>query len=346
MHNGARSKDAGRGERGAAARAAHRAAGEAGGGAGGGGPLVTVPGVQVRVPGSTSNVGAGFDCVGIAIERRLSATFRVDRALGAPVRVERRGTLQAVTVPSDRDWLFAGFVAACRGAGCKVPGGVMIDATSEIPIGRGLGSSGAATVAGALAARALLGLELDDEMLARLCAEVEHHPDNVAPAIYGGAVLAVPGPEGRLTVAPLEVHASLVFVFAVPEVEVATERARAALPPSVSHRTAATAAAKAGALIAGLARADAGLLAAALDDVLHVPHRRALVPGYDAVTAAARATGAFGATLSGSGSSILAVRPARRDAGVADAVARAGRGRVGRVETCGRPGARHACAIA
>src|SRR2546421_1559485 len=212
MHNGARSKDAGRGERGAAARAAHRAAGEAGGGAGGGGPLVTVPGVQVRVPGSTSNVGAGFDCVGIAIERRLSATFRVDRALGAPVRGERRGSLQAVTVPSDRDWLFAGFVAACRGAGCKVPGGVMIDAASEIPIGRGLGSSGAATVAGALAARALLGLELDDAALARLCADVEHHPDNVAPAIYGGAVLAVPGPEGRLTVAPLEVHGSLVFV--------------------------------------------------------------------------------------------------------------------------------------
>src|SRR5437773_3330790 len=188
MHNGARSKDAGRGERGAAARAAHRAAGEAGGGAGGGGPPVTVPGVQVRVPGSTSNVGAGFDCVGIAIERRLSATFRVDRALGAPVRVERRGTLQAVTVPSDRDWLFAGFVAACRGAGCKVPGGVMIDAASEIPIGRGLGSSGAATVAGALAARALLGLELDDAALARLCADVEHHPDNVAPAGEGGVV--------------------------------------------------------------------------------------------------------------------------------------------------------------
>src|SRR5437588_13017826 len=132
MHNGARSKDAGRGERGAAARAAHRAAGEAGGGAGGGGPLVTVPGVQVRVPGSTSNVGAGFDCVGIAIDRRLSAAVRLEQG-GAPVRIDRRGTLQAVTVPADRDSLFAGFVAACRGAGCKVPGGVVIDATSEIP---------------------------------------------------------------------------------------------------------------------------------------------------------------------------------------------------------------------
>jgi len=169
---------------------------------------VTVATVQVRVPGSTSNVGAGFDCVGIAIDRRLSAAVRLEQG-GAPVRIDRRGTLQAVTVPADRDSLFAGFVAACRGAGCKVPGGVVIDATSEIPIGRGLGSSGAATVAGALAARALLGLELDDAALARLCADVEHHPDNVAPAIYGGAVLAVPGPEGRLTVAPLDVHASL-----------------------------------------------------------------------------------------------------------------------------------------
>src|SRR5947208_2995969 len=231
-------------------------------------------------------------------------------------------TAGAVTAPSDRDWLFAGFVAACRGAGCKVPGGVMIDAASEIPIGRGLGSSGAATVAGALAARALLGLELDDAALARLCADVEHHPDNVAPAIYGGAVLAVPGPEGRLTVAPLEVHGSLVFVFAVPDFAVETEQARAALPSTVSHRTADTAAAKAAALVAGLARADAPLLAAALDDVLHAPHRRSLVRGYDAVTAAARAAGAFGATLSGSGSSILAVTPAFAAKAVATTMAR------------------------
>src|SRR6059036_1030435 len=280
---------------------------------------MTPASVLVRVPGSTSNVGAGFDCVGIAIDRRLSATARLEPSPGAPVRIDRRGTLCAVTVPPDRDSLFAGFAAACRGAGCRVPAGLVIDAGSDIPVGRGLGSSGAATVAGALAARALLGLELDDEMLARLCAEVEHHPDNVAPAIYGGAVLAVPGPE------------------------VATERARAALPPSVSHRTAATAAAKAGALIAGLARADAGLLAAALDDVLHVPHRRALVPGYDAVTAAARATGAFGATLSGSGSSILAVTPASAAPGVADAMAHAWRALGVTVETfvLSRPAGRY-----
>ena len=86
------------------------------------------PSVVVRVPGSTSNVGAGFDCVGIALDHRLSATARLDASLAVPVRIERRGTLQAVTVPSDRDSLFTGFVAACRGAARKVPGGLVIDA--------------------------------------------------------------------------------------------------------------------------------------------------------------------------------------------------------------------------
>src|SRR6266702_4300344 len=249
------------------------------------------------------------------VERRRGIRLRRDRDRSPPQRdgparaVVRRAAPHRPTRHADRRDRAAGPRLAVRRLRRRLPAGLVIDAGSDIPVGRGLGSSGAATVAGALAARALLGLGLDDDMLARLCAEVEHHPDNVAPAIYGGAVLAVPGPEGRLTVAPLEVHASLVFVFAVPDVEVATERARAALPPSVSHRTAATAAAKAG----------------ALDDVLDVPHRRALVPGYDAVTAAARAAGAFGATLSGSGSSILAVTPASAAPGVADAMAHAWR---------------------
>src|SRR2546430_1179294 len=179
MFDGAGPEDAGRGEGGAAGSAAHGAGCQASGGPGGGERAVTVATVQVRVPGSTSNVGAGFDCVGIAIDRRLSAAVRLEQG-GAPVRIDRRGTLQAVTVPADRDSLFAGFVAACRGAGCKVPGGVVIDATSAIPIGRGLGSSGAATVAGALAPRAPLGPELDGTALARLRALVGPHPDKLA----------------------------------------------------------------------------------------------------------------------------------------------------------------------
>lgn len=111
--------------------------------------------------------------------------------------------------------------------------------------------------------------------------------------------------------APLAVHESLAFVFAVPPLEVTTAAARAVLPSSVSFGDAIRALQRSAALTHGLATGDPALLGQALDDVLHVPYRRALVPGYDAVVAGAIAAGAFGATLSGSGSSMVAV--GRRD---------------------------------
>jgi len=139
--------------------------------------------------------------------------------------------------------------------------------------------------------------------------------------VYGGANLVLPASSGLL-VTPLVVHESLAFVFAVPALTVETKRARAVLPASVTHAQAAQAAAKSAALVHGLAHADARLLAAGFDDVLHVPFRRSLVPGFDAVTAAARAAGAFGATLSGSGPTVLAVAPLGRAAAVGDAMVR------------------------
>jgi homoserine kinase len=277
---------------------------------------------SVRVPGSTSNLGAGFDCIGVAVERWLRVTARAGAA--APLAIDRRGTLRALDAPPDADLVYRGFAAACRRAGREVPAGLALGADSDIPVARGLGSSAAATVAGAAAATALLGLELDRDALAVLCTELEGHPDNVAAAVYGGANLVLPASHGLL-VTPLVVHASLAFVFAVPAFTVETKRARAVLPASVTHAQAAQAAAKAAALVHGLAHADPRLLAAGLDDVLHVPFRRSLVPGYDAVTAAACAAGAFGATLSGSGPTLLAVAPLGGAAAVGDAMVRAWR---------------------
>jgi homoserine kinase len=269
--------------------------------------------VSVRVQGSTANLGSGFDCVGIAVDRSIRLIAR-RRAGGGSVAVERHGALGGLAVPPEDDLLYLGFAAACRQAGAEPPAGLQLEATSDIPIARGLGSSAAAVVAGAVAARALCDLPLEDPALAALCAGIEGHADNVAPSLWGGAVLVLAGAgaDGELLCAPIAVHPSLVLTFAVPDFTVSTERARAVLPPSVAHRTAVVAAAKSAALVQGLARADAGLLAAGLDDVLHVPHRRALIRGFDEVTAAARAAGAFGATLSGSGSTLVAVAPAAR----------------------------------
>lgn len=264
--------------------------------------------VTVGVPASTSNLGAGFDCVGVAADRWLDVTVTLDVDRRG-FSIAGRGTLSSLTVATADDRLVAGFLAACRSGRRDVPDAVAFDATSNIPIGRGLGSSAAATLAGALAANALLGIGLTDRVIAEICSEVEGHPDNVVPALFGGARLALHGTDRSLLIVPLHIHESLALVFAIPDFAVETTRARAVLPSSVAHSTATRAAALGAALVQGLATADAGLLAAALDDVLHVPFRRGLVTGFDAVTGAARRAGAFGATLSGSGSTVVAIAP-------------------------------------
>lgn len=268
--------------------------------------------VHVRVPASTSNIGGGFDCVGVAVDRWLSVAITLDLARD-DVSITREGTLSALHVTPDDDRIIIGFRAACRYTGRPAPRGLRVRARSAIPIARGLGSSAAAAVAGAAAANALLGLGLDERTIAAIASEVEGHPDNVAPAVFGGATLALSarGANGAsvLEVRPLVVSTDLALVLAVPDFPVETTQARALLPATVSHATACRAAALGAALVHGLASADDALLRAALDDVLHVPYRRELVDGFDAVVEAARAAGAFGATLSGSGSAIAAIAP-------------------------------------
>ena len=272
--------------------------------------------VTVRVPASTSNLGGGFDCVGVAVDRWLEVT--VTLPLGrAGFTVERRGTLTSYTGAAADDRLVTGFVAACGRAARKVPDAVAFDATSTIPVGRGLGSSAAATLAGVIAANSLLELALSDLAVATLAAELEGHPDNTAPALFGGARLALTGADRSLVITPLDIHESLALVFAIPDFSVETAAARAVLPPALPHATATRAAALGAALVQGLATANERLLALALDDVLHVPFRRRLIAGYDAVTTAAQHAGAFGATLSGSGSTIVAIAPVGAAAQVA-----------------------------
>jgi homoserine kinase len=275
--------------------------------------------VDVRVPASTSNLGAGFDCVGVAVDRWLRLTVDLEPA-SETVRISREGTLSALDILPNEDRILIGFLAACAYASQEAPPNISIRARSTIPIARGLGSSAAATVAGAVAANVLLELALDDPTIAGIAAKVEGHPDNVAPAVFGGATLAIAPREGELQVRQLAVSPGLSLVFAVPDFPVETAYARAILPASVSHEVAARAAALGAALVQGLATGDGPFLAAALDDVLHVPFRRDLVPGLDAVVEGARAAGAYGATLSGSGSAIVAIAPRELAAPVAQAM--------------------------
>lgn len=273
---------------------------------------------MVRVPGSTANLGAGFDCVGAAVDRCLTASVVVQPEPGATTAIQRGGALAGLDVTPDEDWLVVGLRAACTAAGRPVPRALRIRVNSNIPVARGLGSSAAAVVAGAVAATGVCGFSLTDAQLLAVCAEVEGHPDNVAAAIHGGFVLVVPGSHAR--VVPLTVARGLTLVFAVPDFEVTTREARAVLPRELPHRTATRAAALGAALVHGLATGDGDTLRTALDDVLHVPYRRSLMLGYDEVCTAAVAAGALGATLSGSGSTLVAVAPERQAPAVAEAM--------------------------
>jgi len=266
----------------------------------------------VHVPASTSNIGSGFDCIGMAVDRWLTASVVIDTESAAIV-ITRGGSLQSLTFPAADDLIHEGFAAACRGAGRAVPAGIAYTVTSSIPVARGLGSSAAALVAGAALADVALGLGLGLHGVATLVSQIEGHPDNASPAVFGGAMLGVANDDATVTspctyaFSPLPVHESLAFIFAVPSLEVTTAAARAVLPKTVSFGDAVCALQRCAALAHGLATGDDALLRRALDDVLHVPYRRSLVPGYDAVVAGAIDARAFGATLSGSGSSMVAI---------------------------------------
>lgn len=260
----------------------------------------------IRVPGSTSNLGAGFDSVGMAIGRWLEVTARVNETSDEST-IRRSGTLASLDVPLKDDLIWRGFVAACVALRRTPPDGVTLDATSDIPVARGLGSSASAIIAGVLLANTLFDGGLDEAAIIDIAASLEGHPDNVAPSVLGGAVLTVQTAGHHYHSARLWVHHSLRFVFLVPDFEVKTATARAALPAEVSFETSVRAASRAGALVVGLQSGDSAILRLALDDVLHVPYRRSLIAGYDAVIDAAIAAGAIGATISGSGSTIVAV---------------------------------------
>ncbi|MDF1503715.1 homoserine kinase [Roseisolibacter sp. H3M3-2] len=276
---------------------------------------------HVRVPCSTSNIGAGFDCVGMALDRWLVAEARLDAGAGAEPRLVRLGALAVLgDAPAGDDLLVRGFALACADAGRAMPPGLRPEDTSEIPVARGLGSSAAALVARALLDDALLGLGLGAARVAELGATEEGHPDNVAPMLFGGAVLGLPAGDGRWTFAPLPLHADVAAVVAIPEFHTSTKAMRGALPRELPGGTAVRAGDRSPALVRGRTTGDRALQAHALDYLLHVPFRRALIPGYDAVVAAATAAGAWGATLSGAGSSLIALAPRGRAPAVADAV--------------------------
>jgi homoserine kinase len=296
-------------------------------------------GARVRVPGSTSNLGAGFDCIGLALDRHLDAWWTPGPA---PMRVERGGTLTGLPADCD-DLLSRAFLNGLGGRGIEPPGGVL-GATSAIPLARGLGSSAAAVVAGLALAAAVVDRTLDRDAALAAAVAIEGHPDNAAPALFGGLVGVARDAAGAPVAFALPLSTQIEFAWAAPVTEVSTARARSALPVDVPHAQAVRSLSRLAALLRGLETADPALLRIGFEDELHVPYRLPLIPRAAEAFEAARAAGAWAVTISGSGSGLIAACPPGAGDDVASAMdgvfAAEGEGSVAFAASPDRTGAR------
>ena len=259
--------------------------------------------LRVRVPASTSNLGPGFDCLGLALDLHLTVDVQVG---GDGLEIETAGAHAAGIATNAGNLVYATLERVLRRAGKPIPP-LVLRVHNDIPLERGLGSSGAAILAGVLAGHLLASESAPDpQVVLRDATEIEGHPDNVAPALLGGFVASVVEGE-RVHAVRLPTPADLVLLLVIPDRTVATSIARARLPGSILFRDATFDLAHLALLVGALCGGDTTLLRIAMQDRLHEPYRLDLVPGLATALAALRAEPAvFGAALSGSGPTLLA----------------------------------------
>jgi homoserine kinase len=266
--------------------------------------------VSVKVPATTANLGPGFDTLGLALALYDELEVRVRDEPGATVDVIGVG---AGEVPTDEQNLVVRSIAHTFDAvGVPMPGLDLI-AHNVIPHGRGMGSSGAAIVAGVMAAKGLLEgiVEIDSQGLLALANDMEGHPDNVAPALFGGLTIAWVEPEGP-RFKKLIVHRGVSPIVFVPQHVMSTALARSLQPVSVPHEDAVFNVSRSALLIAALIQSPE-LLLAATEDKLHQSYRASAMPETDRLITRLRDEG-FAAVVSGAGPSILVLcdDPSRR----------------------------------
>ncbi len=252
------------------------------------------------IPASTANLGAGFDCLALALSLRNTVELSEIPA-GLQIEIEGEG---AETLPRDERNLIARAAEVVFTRAGRRPPGLRLRAVNAIPLASGMGSSAAAIVGGLAAANALVEANLGREEILRLAAQMEGHADNAAAALWGGLTLVSADESGvqvrRLTTPPITV------VIALPEIQLSTEQARAVLPRQVPLKDAVFNMSHALFTVQALTTGDEALLRWAVADRLHQPFRSKMIKGYTRVERAALEAGASAVALSGAGPALIA----------------------------------------
>lgn len=255
------------------------------------------PTVVVRVPATSANLGVGFDVMGLALD--LYATF----SFAPSARLVVCGCAAHHANEDNLVWL--AYQQACAMLEAPVRS-LAIRIDSPLPLAGGLGSSSTCVVAGVIAAQLFSGRPFDRQLALNMATRIEGHPDNVAPAVYGGLTSSFV--EAQTTYAAvMPVGDNLRFVTMAPPYTVRTDEARKAMPAMVPLQTAVWQMGRCVAMTNALERGDADLIAKTCHDKLHEPHRMLLIPDYDMLRARSLEAGACGFVISGSGSTMLAI---------------------------------------
>ena len=256
--------------------------------------------IRVRVPATTANVGSGFDSIGVA----LTLYNHMDMEECDRLLISSR---DQVPVPCNAHNLVYRTVQEVYKHCGKTLKGLQLIQESPIPTARGLGSSSACIVGGILGANALLGNPLSQNDMVDMATRMEGHPDNTTPAFLGGFVVSV-FDQGHVTCmkCPVE-NTDLAFVAFIPDFELKTEQARAALPKSLGYSEAIFNLSRAALLCTSMVQKQYGNLKIATEDALHQSHRLALIPRGNEVLQIAYQENAFAAYVSGAGSTLMAI---------------------------------------
>lgn len=275
--------------------------------------------VTVRVPATSANLGPGYDSLGLALA--LYDTVTVETTDDGILAFELSGE-GADTLPRDESHLVVRTLDAALARLGYARSGLLLRAENVSPHGRGLGSSASATVAAVLAAAALVepADQPEKAWVLQLCSEIEGHPDNVAPAIFGSLALSWQEGEAFRT-AVAEVVDTVVPIVAIPDFELSTELARSLLPSSIPHHAAAANSGRAALLVHALTK-DPSLLLPATEDYLHQSYRSTAMEPSARLIQRLRAEG-HAAVVSGAGPTVLALADGAAEADeVQDAVER------------------------
>jgi|SRR5690625_281039 len=263
-----------------------------------------MPSFTLKIPASSANMGAGFDSIGLAVQRYLTLDVEPSDTWEF---VHQSNALPAYTNPTDHFIYKVALHVANKFDRTLSP--CKVTMTSEIPLARGLGSSAAAVVAGIELANQICSLELSDEQKLQEATLLEGHPDNVAPSIFGGCIISNISESGDISYLKVD-SLNVDLVISIPDVELKTEKARQVLPTDVPFQRAVKASSVGNLMIAALLQENYPLAGKMMEsDLLHEPYRARLIPNYKMLRTLTRNFGAYGTVISGSGPTMISFVP-------------------------------------